>query len=269
MPWSIRRGVVRRLREANGWTLDQASERLGVSERQLREHESLHPPRSIQLGTLNSLARGFGVQKTEIADWYDRGARHLLVPLPAPVPGPPAAVLPPMSTLSTRALRERQLGLDAVTVRTPQGRLPLLGLSLFKLIWSRPIKYADQRFVVVGTVDDHQGLSQAVRKQLDTRDGGKYRVVRSLEPDTVFYTTVFAAASRDADTLTLAAQENQVVGLVVVVAHRPPADSWRGFHFFGNDKTPFEFGFVCEQILSELPEIPRPTPRASLTARKK
>ena len=259
MPWAIRRGIVRRLREANGWTLDQASAKLGVSARQLRAYESLHPPRTIQLGTLSSLARGFGTQKTDIADWYDLGSRHLLVPLPAPAPSASTPVLPPVSTLSTRALRERQLGMDALMVRTSQGRLPLLGLSHFKLVWSRPLKYADQRFVVVGSVDDHQGLSLPVRKQLNARDGGKYRVVRWLEPDTVFYTTVFAVTSRDADALTLAAQENHAVGLVVYVAHRPPADAWRGFSFYGSDKAPFEFAFVCEQILPELPEIPHPS----------
>lgn len=257
MPWVIKRGIVRRLREANGWTLEQASAKLGVSSRQLKTYESQHPPRSLQLGSLASLARGFGVQKTDIADWFDIGARHLLVRLPQPTMMTAPAVLPTVSTLSKRVLRERQLGMDALTVRTPQGKLPLLGLSLFKLIWSRPMKYADQRFVVIGNVDDHQGLSMSVRKQLDARDGGKYRVVRWLEPDTVFYSTVFAVATRDADALTLAAQENQAVALVVVVAHRPPDGAWRGFNFYGDDKTPFEFGFVCEQILPTVPEIPR------------
>lgn len=265
MPWVIKRGIVRRLRESNGWTLEHASSKLGVSSRQLKAYESVHPPRSMQLGTLGSLARGFGVAKTDIADWFDRGARHLLVALPAPVAAAPVSVLPTMSTLSKRALQERKLGLDEATVRTPQGKLPLLGLSIFKLIWSRPIKYADQRFAIVGTVDDHQGLSLSVRVALDARDGGKYRVVRWLDPDTVFYTTVFATNSRDADTLTAAAQENHQVGLVVRMVHRPPADRWRGFTFYGDDKAQFEFAFVCEEILPTPPEIPRPAP----TPRKK
>jgi hypothetical protein len=96
-------------------------------------------------------------------------------------------------TLSQRADRERSLNLHEVEIATSTGtKLPVLGLTWFKRIWSRPKKYDGSQFLIIGRVDDHQGLSRPIRKQFKIDDGGKYRVVRWLDAETFFYTTVFA-----------------------------------------------------------------------------
>jgi len=105
------------------------------------------------------------------------------------------------------------------------------------------------------SVDDYQGLSLPVRKVFEVKDGGKYRLVRWLDETTFFYTTVFAFTSEQADTLTPIALTTTRVAMIVRVVHREPeARKWPGFFFYGSEK-PFEFGFICEEIVPQLPEI--------------
>ena len=77
-------------------------------------------------------------------------------------------------------------------------------------------------------------------------------MVRWLDAETFFYTTVFALSGEQADALTPVAEAKQPAGMIVRVAHKPPKGrDWPGFYFYGSDKVPFEFAFVCEQIVTD------------------
>ncbi len=167
---------------------------------------------------------------------------------------------PVLSTLSQRADRERALGLHEVDVETSTGKkLPVLGLTWFKRIWSRPTKYDGAQFVIVGRVDDHQGLSRPIRKALKVTDGGKYRVVRWLDSETFFYTTVFALSGDQADVLTPIAEAKEPAATIVRVVHKPPKGrEWPGFYFYGSEKIAFEFAFVCESIIADWRDLRGP-----------
>ncbi len=255
--------MFRKSRQAEGWTLEILAARSGLSARQLKAHESRKPPKTIHAENLKAIAGAFRKPMEELADWVSSGQ-----PTPSAESGPApegdttakATVLPSLSTLSKRATRERQLELHDIKVQLTSETLPLLGLQWFKLVWSRPVKHDGYRFVVIGDVDDHQGLNRATRKVFKVTDGGKYRVVRWLDESTPFYTSVWALSSEHADLLTPIAVNKQRAALIVRVVHKPPEGSdWRGFNFYGDDKTPMEFGFIVEDILPDVPVLPSPT----------
>jgi len=98
-----------------------------------------------------------------------------------------------------------------------------------------------------------------LRKTFKLDDGGKYRVVRWLDADTFFYTTVFAFSGEQADVLTPIAEAKQPAATIVRVVHKPPKGrDWPGFYFYGSDKIAFEFGFVCDTIVSDWRDLRGP-----------
>jgi transcriptional regulator with XRE-family HTH domain len=273
MPWRLKKGVLRTLRESDGLTLEQAAMKVGISSRQLKAHESRRPPRTIQLANVKAIAKAYHKRIEHIAeqadyrsgasltDSYEVAAGKVATTAQLEPVLPPLSVsaLPKLGTLSQRCERERELGLDDVQIDTRHGKLPLMGLNWFKLAYSRPKKHDGKQFVVIGDVDDHQGLSRPVRKVFDVDDGGKYRVVRWLDDETPFYTTIFALGEQQADELTPLASKKRRAALVIRVAYRPPkARDWRGFYWYGDEKAPLEFGFICDDILREIPAIPSP-----------
>lgn len=280
LKWVLLRGVLRKLRMERGWTQAIVAARSGMSVRQIKSHESRRPPKSIRSDYLLALAEVFGKKDLKHIAEFDGpadsqpsppSASHARKPssgasvseLEDTINGgePQNAAPPILSTLSQRSERERELGLDQVMVETPRGRLPLLGLNWFKLIWSRPLKYDGARFLIIGDIDDYQGLSLPVRKTFEVKDGGKYRFVRWLDDKTFFYTTAFAFTSEQADALTpVALTKGRAAMIVRVVYKEPIARKWPGFFFYGSDK-PFEFGFICEEILPEVPRIDLPSTR--------
>jgi len=274
MKWGLKRGVLRKLRLERGWTQGMVAAKSGMSVRQVKAHESRRPPKSIRNDYLIALIEVFkqkGPKHIADFDGPPEATPSLLSASSSKRPaneatvseleqsingGEPESNAPPtLSTLSQRSERERQIDLDDVHIEIPQGRFPLLGLNWFKLVWSRPLKYNDTRFLVVGEVDDYQGLSLPVRKTFDVDDGGKYRLVRWLDDKTFFYTTVFALKSTQADALTpVALTKGRTAMIIRVVYKEPVTRKWPGFYFYGSDK-PFEFGFICEEILPTVPEI--------------
>jgi transcriptional regulator with XRE-family HTH domain len=287
LKWVLTRGVLRKLRMERGWTQAMVAARSGMSVRQVKSHESRRPPKSIRSDYLLALAEVFKKDLKQIAEFdgpadsqpSPPSASHARKPVgEASVSeleqsingGEPQSTAPPtLSTLSQRSERERQVRLDDVRIETSRGPLPLLGLNWFKLIWSRPLKYDGARFVIIGDIDDYQGLSLAVRKTFDVKDGGKYRLVRWLEEKTFFYTTAFAFTSEQADTLTPIALTKARTAMIVRVVYKEPVPrKWPGFYFYGSEK-PFEFGFLCEEILPSIPTIQTPKPQKSTTARRR
>lgn len=264
-----------------GWTQAMVAARSGMSVRQIKSHESRRPPKSIRADYLLALAEVFKKDLKQIAEFdgppdsqpSPPSASHARKPvgeasvseLEQSINGgePQSSAPPTLSTLSQRSERERQLRLDDVRIETSRGPLPLLGLNWFKLIWSRPLKYDGARFVIIGEIDDYQGLSLPVRKTFEVKDGGKYRLVRWLDDKTFFYTTAFAFTSEQADTLTpIALTKARTAMIVRVVYKEPVARKWPGFYFYGSDK-PFEFGFLCEEILPTVPTIGAPIQKKS------
>ena len=275
LPRRIRRGVLRKLREAVGLSQEAAAQRIGISVRALRAQESVKPPDTMRPSNLHALAKLYKVKVDELLEPVV--AAHLLrqtLTPPQQHTAAPAAPeleasinggagttgLPVLSTLSQRAERERALGLHEVEVETSAGeKLPVMGLTWFKRIWSRPAKYDGVRFAIVGLVDDHQGLSRPLRTTLKVQDGGKYRVVRWLDAETFFYTTVFALTSDQADVLTPLAETKQPAAMIVRVMCKPPkGKSWPGFYYYGSDRVAFEFGFICESIVSDWRDLHGP-----------
>lgn len=254
---------------------EAAAQRIGISVRALRAHESDDPPETMRAANLHAFAKLYKVKVEDLLEPVVPATllRQTLAPskpMPATIAVPEleasinggerTAGLPALSTLSQRADRERSLGLHEVEIElSTGGKLPVLGLTWFKRIWSRPRKFEDARFLIVGCIDDHQGLSRPLRKTFKLEDGGKYRVVRWLDADTFFYTTVFAFSGEQADILTPIAETKQLAASVVRVVHKPPKGrDWPGFYFYGSDKIAFEFGFICETIVSDWRDLRGP-----------
>lgn len=83
--------------------------------------------------------------------------------------------------------------------------------------------------------------------------------MRWLDADTFFYTTVFAFSGEQADVLTPIAEAKQPAATIVRVVHKPPKGrDWPGFYFYGSDKIAFEFGFVCDTIVSDWRDLRGP-----------
>ena len=83
--------------------------------------------------------------------------------------------LPALSTLSQRADREQSLGLHEVEIdyRLRRTASPRIDVEIqAHLVTARKVE--DSRFLIVGCVDDHQGLSRPLRKAFKLDDGGKY-----------------------------------------------------------------------------------------------
>lgn len=254
---------------------DAAAQRIGISVRALRAHESDDPPETMRASTLHAVAKLYKVKVDDLlepvvpamllrqtlspptGESVAKGAPELEASING---GERAAGLPALSTLSQRADRERALNLHEVEIATSAGtKLPVLGLTWFKRIWSRPKKYEGSQFLIIGRVDDHQGLSRPIRKQFKVDDGGKYRLVRWLDAETFFYTTVFAFSEEHADVLTPIAEAKELVATIVRVVHKPPKGrDWPGFYFYGSERIAFEFGFVCESIISDWRDLRGP-----------
>jgi DNA-binding XRE family transcriptional regulator len=129
----IRRGVLRKLRQACGLSQDAAAQRIGISVRALRAHESDEPPETMRAANLHAFAKLYKVKVDDLLEPV-APASLLRQTLTAPVRVPAAAGapeleasinggerapgLPALSTLSQRAERERVLGLHEVEIET-------------------------------------------------------------------------------------------------------------------------------------------------------
>jgi transcriptional regulator with XRE-family HTH domain len=158
--WRPIRGALARLRAEKGLTAAALARRAGVSLRQITSICSKAPPKTIRVETLSSLAEALGCELSSLATWIDDATGERVgvadldewcsdtAPDPLPAVAAPAAAtqpidvsadddladeLPPMGgTLSTRARRERELGLHQETHLLPSGAVDLLGFDRFK-----------------------------------------------------------------------------------------------------------------------------------------
>jgi transcriptional regulator with XRE-family HTH domain len=259
VPWVPIKGALKQAREAAGLKQEALAARAEVSVRTVKALESDKPPATMTVRTYDGLSGVLRKPVVPFARWV--GGSSDSTDRPQEVSAEIAEnreKLPARSTVSLLAERERTLDLHDVKVKTAGGELPLLGLNWFKRIWSRPTKHDGMRFLVAGCVDDHQGLNRSIRKKFEVHDGGKYLVVRWLEADTPYYATVFAFSSDHADALTPIAEARRSVAMIVRVQYAPPAGDWKGFVFFGKDRTSHDFAFICDEILPDAPPIPRP-----------
>jgi len=83
-----------------------------------------------------------------------------------------------------------------------------------------------KRFAIHGVVDEYMGIPPAARRVLECVDGGRFRIVRNVAPDLLFYSTVFAVTADDANRLDRAL-DGPPVSVLVRLFHAPPTADWR------------------------------------------
>ena len=67
-PRKIRRGFLRKLREACGLSQEAAAQRIGISVRALRAHESDDPPETMRAANLHAFAKLYKVKVDELLE---------------------------------------------------------------------------------------------------------------------------------------------------------------------------------------------------------
>lgn len=257
MPWVSKPGAVRFWRERACLTVPELAKRAGVSERTVYALEA-DKPHASQLATFKLIVEALkkaGCSMDAIAVHVDDDKSASAAVMPHTVDD---ASAPELGTLSRRAQRERRLGMHQQVVRSGSETFELLGLDRFKKCLSRPAAYNGRRFVVHGTVDEYMGIPPAARRVLDCVDGGKFRVVRHVEPDLLHYTTIFAVTSEHANRLDRAL-DGEPVDVIVRLVHSPASREWPGFYWFEKSPKPREFAFVVERFLDRaelLKELP-------------
>ncbi len=247
MPWLSKPGAVRFWRERACLTVPELAKRAGISERTVYALEA-DKPHASQLDTFKRILEAL----KKAGCTMEAIAVHLDDDKPAAAPMLARTVddasAPELGTLSRRAQRERRLGLHQQILREGGAAFDLLGLDRFKKCLSRPHAYNGQRFAVHGVIDEYMGIPAAARRVLGCIDGGKFRVVRHVAPDLLFYATIFAVTADDANRLDRAL-DGAPVSVLVRLCHAPPAPDWSGFYWFEKSPKPREFAFVVERFL--------------------
>jgi transcriptional regulator with XRE-family HTH domain len=246
MPWLSKPGALRYWRERACLTVPELAKRAGVSERTIYALEA-DKSHASQLDTFKRVLEA--LKKTGCT--MDAIAVHDDDERPAssnPTAAADDATAPELGTLSRRAQRERRLGLHQQLLRSSVETFDLLGLDRFKKCLSRPHANNGKRFAIHGVVDEYMGIPPAARRVLECVDGGRFRIVRNVAPDLLFYSTVFAVTADDANRLDRAL-DGPPVSVLVRLFHAPPTADWPGFYWFEKSPKPHEFAFVVERFL--------------------
>jgi transcriptional regulator with XRE-family HTH domain len=244
MPWISKQGALRRWRERACLTVPELAKRAKVSVRTIYTIEA-DEPHVCHLDTLNRLADALkktGCAVVELAVQADEATQQTEKSVIDDTSAPE------LGTLSRRAQRERKLGLHRQALQSADGTFELMGLDRFKKCLSRPQAYANQVFAVHGTIDDYMGIPLAARRQLHCADGGRFRIVRNVAADLVFYTTIFATTAELANHLDQAV-EGPPVSVLVRVVYLPADGEWKGLLWFERTPKPREFAFVVDRVL--------------------
>jgi transcriptional regulator with XRE-family HTH domain len=259
MAWVSKPGAVRYWRERACLTVPELAKRTGLSARTIynieREEHASH------LETFNRVVdalRKVGCTMAAIATQVEDESTDVAATAQQTPRVVDDGAAPELGTLSRRAQRERRLELHHQVLRAGNEVFPLLGLDRFKRCLSRPHAHDGKRFAIHGVVDEYMGIPPAARKMLDCVDGGRFRVLRHVAPELLFYATVFAVTAEDANRLE-AALDGEPISLVVRLLHAPPNGEWHGFLWFEKTPKPREFALVVEgfldhaEVLKELP----------------
>ena len=254
--WTSKPGALKVWRERACLTVQELAKESGISVRTIYALES-DKPRVATIETLTRLVdvlKNVGCTIRALATHSDDGEDE-----PAEATADDASA-PELGTLSRRARRERQFGLHQQALRSSGEVFDLLGLDRFKRCLSRPHAHDGKRFALHGTVDEYMGIPPAARKILKCKDGGRFRIIRTVAPGLLFYTTVYATTTEHANALE-AALEGSPISLLVRLLHAPPDGAWTGFYWFEKTPKPREFAYVLErfleqgEVLKELPPI--------------
>jgi hypothetical protein len=254
MAWIPVKHVLRKMREARGWCIDDLIDKTGMSERQLNTLESRDPPSFVRPDTADKVSAAFGLKLLEHKHW--RTDDQWIVWKAHTKDDEPASGDPNLrqvGTIARLAKIERGLDLHAVTLPTEDGPYELLGLDRLHKCFTQPKLYEGRVFVVTGKVDQHAALPTSAARKIGAKpdEGAVYRVTRNVSKRCPIYTTVFAPALDLSQHLMDAFDSAEPVALVVRVVYAPPEGPWRGF-FFIEDGPPKskKFALVVDKFVA-------------------
>jgi hypothetical protein len=255
MPWIPVKYMLRRMREARGWTIADLAKKTKVSDRQLVALESRNPPSFVQTNTADVISQAFDLKLIDFKKWPLAERWILWVPHGKGEDVDADDVkLGQVGTLPKLAKMERDLGLHAVTIQTSAGPADLLSLDRLHKIMTLPKHYADKPFVVVGKVDQHASMPSSAAKKIGAvvDEGAVFRVTRAVAKRLPQYVSVFTPNAKITHALMDAYDAGERMAMLVRVVFAPPAGPWRGF-FFIEDGPPKskKFAFAVEKLVTE------------------
>jgi transcriptional regulator with XRE-family HTH domain len=256
VPWVPKADELRRLRERLAWSAELLAAKTGVSDRAIRAIESAHPPKTVRASTVAALAKALGSTPEVLATWVSTlSAAAALPPAPPapPVPPPSAASAGlPSSTLAQRARLERQLGGHARRVSTPTGDYPLLGPDRLNRLYTHFLDYEDERFAVVGRIEDHRGMPEPAATVLAATmgRGARFLMTRAVTAAVPFYATVFTVDGKHTRRLMRHYDDETTATVIVRVVVAEPKGEWKGFFIFEKTPRPWPWALRVEEVVA-------------------
>jgi hypothetical protein len=241
--WSMKPGMLLRMRELRGLTCPELSAIAKVSERQLsRLHKCECDAND---ATIRDLANALKCTREELANPDEK----LL----------PAAASSGLTAEDTKqAQREARLGLDRPTIELLGRRYPVLSFSRMIDCETRYSEITDP-LVVSGLVRDYRPIPDDAADILvadQGRGAAYFRIAREIPGvgaaggSGYLQTTVFAPTGADGKRLLQYLSQPIQVNVMVKIVARPASDVCRGFPRFDKPGASSPWGFVVTEVMS-------------------
>lgn len=252
MPWTLRKGALRALREAKGWNRHQAAEKVGLSFMTIRRHEiEKLAPATLQEESIASYCAAYEVEKDAFVEWVEAGGRSPAAARPGEVGAVEDPAAPQLKTLTKRARSEIQTGaFDFLDVGGES--LELVGNTVIREVMHGFAAYENRRYVVEGTIDETAAIAPKAMELAfagSAGEGTRFRIGREVRQGLPVYVTVFAPNMAHAQHLNQCIRARRRVALVVRVFVKRAIDDWLGFFIFEKTPKPRAWCFVIEAIL--------------------
>jgi transcriptional regulator with XRE-family HTH domain len=257
VPWVPVKHALRKLREREGWTIQDLVDKTGLSDTGLKNLESRNPPTFVRPDNASRISEAFGLNLKKHQDWKAQERWVLWVPHAKQSEDVESTELHihQVSTLARLAKQERDLGLHDVTLQTSAGSIDLLGQYRQHKVFTTPKLFDRHVFAVKGKVDHHQTLSSSTAKKIGAAvdEGAVFRLSRMVAKKLPQYVSVFTLNAATTTQMMKAYDDEAWLTLIVHVHYDPPAGPWRGFFFIEADgQKSKKFCFVVEKIVTEI-----------------
>jgi transcriptional regulator with XRE-family HTH domain len=247
--WVIKSRALRELRMEKMWSLEQLSEKSGISRRTLVALENGDRP--VRLATLDILAKTFGAPPRTIARTAESAedakskSREPSAPPPAPpapegkVPplrayGPGVTELPKLTRLEELVALEATLPPRAPYVASDGTTIPPLTAKLYQDTFTAYLVHEGSTAHVEGVVLSQRGMSRGQAALCGSRSGAGARFHFMFEVSPGHEVGVTVHTVRVAETARMQRMVNRKGGAIVrvVVAPDEVAEKGGGFEFF-------------------------------------